>query len=388
MTNLFEQAKPIIKTLKQNGYEAYFVGGSVRDFVMGRDINDIDIATSAFPDEVKAVFERTIDIGIQHGTVLVLSGEDKYEITTFRTESTYSDFRRPDSVQFVRSLLEDLKRRDFTMNALAMDENGKVYDYFEGKIDIENKVIRAVGIPSLRFNEDALRMLRAIRFQSQLGFQIEEGTLLAIKQNAENLNYISQERITIEFEKILMGKHSNLALQSLVESGLASCLQELSNFHNSLTRVNFDTLETIEEKWAKLFIELKIDPKLFLVKWKCSSEKICKVKSLVNCHYDVLNSGWTNRILFNYGLETSLSVEKLKLGRDSNRAYIEGLFQKLNLKSKQDLAIRGQDLIGWTNQKGGPWLGEMIEKITDEVLNGYLVNDKEKIKEWVLSNMI
>lgn len=388
MTILFDKAKPLIEKLKQNGFEAYFVGGSVRDLVMGREINDIDIATSAFPEEVKTVFERTIDIGIQHGTVLVLSEGEKYEITSFRTESTYSDFRRPDSVNFVRSLLEDLNRRDFTMNGLAMDENGKIYDYFDGLKDIEDKVIRAVGNPKTRFNEDALRMLRAVRFQSQLGFQIEEGTFIAIKQNTENLKHISQERITIEFEKILMGKHSNLALQTLVETGLVFYLYGLSNYLEHLEVINLDLLETIEEKWSKLFIELKTDPKLFLTNWKCSSERIQKVKALVNCYQVVLESGWTNRILFDYGLETAISVEKIRQGNNFDKMNIEDLFQNLKIKSKQDLSVRGQDLIGWTNQKGGPWLGEMIEEIIEEVLNGKLINEAENIKAWVQSKMI
>lgn len=388
MTTLFDKAKPLIKQLQLNGFEAYFVGGSVRDFVMGRDLNDIDIATSAFPEEVKTVFERTIDIGIQHGTVLVLSGDEKYEITTFRTESTYSDFRRPDSVNFVRSLIEDLNRRDFTMNALAMDENGKIYDYFNGLKDIENQIIRAVGTPTTRFNEDALRMLRAVRFQSQLGFQIEDYTFSAMKQNAKNLKYISQERISIEFEKILHGKYSNLALQKLVDSGLASFLQGFSDCYEALKFINFDNMDTIEEKWAKLFIELKKDPKLFLTEWKCSSDKIQRVKLIVNCFTKVSVTGWTSRILYDFGVEISRSVEKIRQTIGINTINIEDLFQRLQLKSKQDLCVRGQDLIEWTSQKGGPWLGEMIEKITDEILDGNLVNEKENVKEWVQANRI
>ena len=386
MTTHFVKAKPVIQQLKKNGFEAYFVGGSVRDFVMGREINDIDIATSAMPEEVKSVFERTFDVGIQHGTVLVLSGNEKYEVTTFRTESTYSDFRRPDSVTFVRSLLEDLNRRDFTMNALAMDESGKLFDYFEGNKDIENGIIRAVGNPETRFHEDALRMLRAIRFQSQIGFQIEECTLSAIKQNAENIKHISQERITIEFEKILMGKNASMAVKTLYDTGLVIHLNGLGMVPISLMISNLDLLVTIEEKWADFFIKSGIDPKKFLVTWKCSSEKIQKAKSIVNCFHTVMEFGWSNPILFHYGLEIALSVENLRIAREYNHYDVNDMFQKLAIKTKQELSVNGQDIMDWKNKKGGPWLSETIEKIVEHVLNGKLMNEKEEIKAWILSN--
>jgi tRNA nucleotidyltransferase (CCA-adding enzyme) len=386
LTTHFVKAKPVIHQLKKNGFEAYFVGGSVRDFVMGREINDIDIATSAMPEEVKSVFERTFDVGIKHGTILVLTGNEKYEVTTFRTESTYSDFRRPDSVKFVRSLLEDLNRRDFTMNALAMDENGKIFDYFEGIKDIENGIIRAVGNPVTRFQEDALRMLRAIRFQSQIGFQIEEDTLSAIKQNAKNLKHISQERITIEFEKILMGKSVRLALQTLFDSELIFYINGLEMVPISLLISNLDSLETIEEKWADFFIKSGIEPNKFLITWKCSSEKVQKVKAIVNCFHAIMESGWTNRNLFNYGLETALCVENLRIVRKYIRTDVNELFQKLVIKTKQELSVNGQDIMDWKNQKGGPWLSETIENIIEHVLNGKLKNEKKEIKSWILSN--
>ena len=147
----FKQALPIIDKIEEAGFEAYFVGGSVRDTLLNKPINDVDIATSAKPNEIKEIFPKTIDVGIEHGTVMVLWKDASYEITTFRTESTYQDFRRPDTVEFVRSLKEDLKRRDFTINALAMDRDGKIIDYFNGQKDLENNLIKAVGIPEERF---------------------------------------------------------------------------------------------------------------------------------------------------------------------------------------------------------------------------------------------
>ncbi len=162
----FKRALPILNTLKDAGYEAYFVGGSVRDTLLGLPIHDVDIATSAYPEEVKQIFNKTVDTGIEHGTVMVLDHGEGYEITTFRTESTYQDYRRPEKVEFVRSLQEDLKRRDLTINALAMDAAGEIIDLFDGLTDLKMKVIRAVGDPNERFNEDALRMMRQLDLEA------------------------------------------------------------------------------------------------------------------------------------------------------------------------------------------------------------------------------
>ncbi len=163
------------------------MGGSVRDVLLNQPIHDVDIATSAFPAEIKQIFPKTIDVGIEHGTVLVLEKAGQYEITTFRTESAYQDFRRPDHVEFVRSLKEDLKRRDFTINAFAIRENGEIIDLFAGLKDLDQHVLRAVGDPHERFFEDALRMMRGLRFVSQLGFDLENETFAAIKENHQLL---------------------------------------------------------------------------------------------------------------------------------------------------------------------------------------------------------
>ena len=196
----FQEALPIVEKLKSAGYEAYFVGGSVRDAILGRTIHDVDIATSAYPEETKKVFTRTIDIGIEHGTVLVLHGKQEYEITTFRTEDVYVDYRRPSQVSFVRSLEEDLKRRDFTVNAFALSDEAQIIDLFAGLKDLEDKVLRAVGAAQERFNEDALRIMRGFRFAATLNFDIEEKTFKAMQETAPLLEKISVERIFIEFD--------------------------------------------------------------------------------------------------------------------------------------------------------------------------------------------
>ena len=237
MDSLFVRAVPILEKIEEAGFEAYFVGGSVRDQILGRAINDVDIATSATPQEIKSIFPRTADIGIEHGTVLVIAKQGTYEITTFRTESTYSDFRRPDSVQFVRSLTEDLMRRDFTMNSIAMDKNGNIIDPFHGKEAIEQKQIVTVGNPHERFHEDALRMMRALRFVSQLGFEIEDGTFNSLQENGKLLRHISIERILVETEKLLEGPYRVNALQLLLESGLYQFLPSLFNDKATLEKL-------------------------------------------------------------------------------------------------------------------------------------------------------
>ena len=196
-----EQVNSILESLQKAGYEAYVVGGCVRDALLGREPHDWDITTSALPTEVKNVFPRTVDTGLQHGTVTVLCGGTGYEVTTFRVDGVYEDGRHPKEVTFTPSLKEDLRRRDFTINAMAYNNASGLVDLFGGQQDLENGVVRAVGDPVQRFTEDALRIMRAIRFSAQLGYEIEPGTLKAAEILAPNLQKISSERIREELEK-------------------------------------------------------------------------------------------------------------------------------------------------------------------------------------------
>ena len=209
-----EAVKAIIDTLEQSGYEAYAVGGCVRDSVMGKEPSDWDICTSALPEETLTVLhaDNIIQNGLKHGTVTVRVEGQNYEITTFRTDGIYRDNRHPESVQFVRSLHEDLARRDFTINALAYSPEKGLQDDFGGLSDMANKVLRCVGEPDKRFGEDALRILRALRFASVLGFSIEPVTAESIHRNAALLHHISAERIFSELVKLLQGGHAEQVL--------------------------------------------------------------------------------------------------------------------------------------------------------------------------------
>ena len=216
-----KNAEEIIRILNQNGYEAYYVGGCVRDALMGNVPHDFDIATNALPEQTKRIFWEkgvpVIETGIQHGTISVLLQKQPYEITTFRTDGEYLDHRRPESVTFVRSLKQDLARRDFTMNALAFHREEGVLDFFEGQKDLQNHVIRCVGEPETRFREDALRILRALRFAAVLDFTIERNTAAAIHSSKELLRMVSPERICAEFSKIMMADRPSRVLREYID---------------------------------------------------------------------------------------------------------------------------------------------------------------------------
>lgn len=220
MDEMLVRALPVLERLAAAGHKAYFVGGCVRDALLGRTLGDVDIATSARPEAVMALFPKHAPTGIRHGTVTVFVKGRPYEVTTFRTESEYENFRRPAEVMFVEDLEADLTRRDFTVNAMAMDAAGRVIDPFGGKNDLERGVIRCVGNPDERFREDALRMVRAIRFAAQLAFRIAPSTWRALKRNAGLLRHIAPERVGAELDKMIRGADPDRAIALFIRSGL------------------------------------------------------------------------------------------------------------------------------------------------------------------------
>lgn len=223
-------AEKIIRKLNESGHEAYVVGGCVRDMLLGREPEDWDITTSALPLQIKQVFRRTIDTGIQHGTVTVMVDKEGYEVTTYRIDGAYTDGRHPDQVEFTSSLAEDLKRRDFTINAMAYNSRTGFVDEFGGVKDLKQGIIRCVGEPMDRFTEDALRILRAIRFSAQLGFSIEQRTFDAIKVIAPNMVHVSKERIQVELTKLLLSCHPN-HISMVYETGISPYVSD--EFHRA-----------------------------------------------------------------------------------------------------------------------------------------------------------
>ncbi|HFH9837747.1 TPA: CCA tRNA nucleotidyltransferase [Streptococcus suis] len=394
LTNLpseFQEALPILEKIKAAGFEAYFVGGSVRDAILGRPIHDVDIATSSYPQETKQIFPRTIDVGIEHGTVLVLEGNKEYEITTFRTEEEYVDFRRPSQVSFVRSLEEDLKRRDFTVNAFALNEDAQIVDLFDGLTDLDNRTLRAVGIPSERFNEDALRIMRGFRFAATLDFEIEPQTFAAMVETAPLLEKISVERSFIEFDKLLMADFWRKGLRAMIDSKAYDFLPDLAGKGEEL-EVMLTSLEenfqfsTSEQAWSMLFVCLDINNiKSFLKKWKTSNDFQRTVVKLVEI-YQIRQLGpVTKQICFKYGKDLLNLVEELRQaqGLETNFEAIEEVDNSLTIHDKHEIVVNGGHLMKAFDLKPGPVLGKLLKEVEFQIVEGNLPNEREMIMMFV-----
>ena len=378
----FVQAQPVLEKISEHGFEAYFVGGSVRDVLLGREIHDVDIATSAYPEEIKDIFPYTIDVGIEHGTVLVLAGKSEaehYEITTFRTESKYTDYRRPDHVDFVRDLREDLKRRDFTVNAFACDFEGQIIDLFDGLTDLKERRLTAVGSALERFNEDALRIMRAMRFASTLDFKIEEKTFSAMRERSHLLEKISVERIFIELDKLLLGSEWRNGLTLLIESEAWKYLPDFQDLalKKVLTELSVDFhFKNSEQAWAALLTRFSnIVVKAFLRKWKVSNEFSKYVADLVSA-YELEN--WDLVSLYHFGLEKALLVDELKIafGRDIDRERAVFINDQLQIHDKSEIVIAGKDLMDEFSLKPGPELGKILKTIEEKIVKNELKNEQ------------
>lgn len=390
MDNQFIEAIPILERLMDEGFEAYFVGGSVRDSLLGRDIHDVDIATSATPVEIMDIFPHHVPVGIEHGTILVIQNGISYEITTFRTESEYEDFRRPSEVQFVRSLKEDIKRRDFTINAMAMTTNGEIVDLYHGRDDLEQKIIRTVRDPDERFTEDALRMMRGIRFVSQLGFTLEEQTKKSIMSHASILENISVERITSEFEKLLVGRYFVDCIPILAESNLIPYLPQMEKYQEKVSecsKFEFAKLLSLQETWALFLLILGVDDVWeFLKGWKLPRKQIITIQTIVDAVKK--QREWTSYEVYHHGIDTSISIERVHsiyTGQMNRSELVKDIFSKLSIHHRNDICINGKDLMDWCNRKPGSWIGEYIEQIEKEIVDKTLPNAKMDIREVVLS---
>ncbi|UFU01285.1 CCA tRNA nucleotidyltransferase [Radiobacillus kanasensis] len=393
MNTGFQKGKKIIETLKDNGYEAYFVGGYVRDFLLKRKTNDIDIATSAKPEQVQEIFPKVIPVGIEHGTVIVRMQGESFEVTTFREESSYSDFRHPDQVQFVHEIEKDLSRRDFTMNAIAMDETGNLFDPFNGQADLTNQQIRTVREPSLRFQEDPLRIMRAARFVSQLGFHVEPNSKKAMKEYGPLLANISIERIVQEFEKLLAGRFVERGLQLFFETRLASqipVIQESGNIQDRIRALSKPLGHIRELLTLCHFLDDTIGIRVFGQKWKLSRHTQREAEQLVTATYYFQEHGLDAWMI--YQLPASLDESFIRVLDVLNNHTISldsvlEIRRQLPIKERKQLSINGTDLASWFPQKQkGPWIGMWTEAIEHAVVIGKQRNDKKKIKEWVLSH--
>ena len=371
----FNSAINILEKFNEAGYEAYFVGGCVRDYLLNDEFSDIDITTNALPEEVKQIFRKSIDTGIQHGTVTILVDEDSFEVTTFRTEDDYIDHRTPEKVEFVSDLKEDLDRRDFTINAMALDSNGKLYDYHCGERDLRNKVIKTVNNPNERFFEDALRMLRSFRFSSKLGFEIEENTLKAIKNNAELIKFVSIERIVNEFRKLLTGRGNKRSLELLLDSNLNNYIPFLDEISKIIDFSNYTFCQS-------LYILSKINDISFekLKELKLSNKEIKQIKIYEKINEDFSSNIPLEIILYNYDVNDVTFIASYSNYCD--KEDIEKI--KLPIKSFNDIAITSMEIISIIDKPAGPWIKEIIKKLEEDIILYKIDNTKKDILDFLM----
>ncbi|MBO5770043.1 MAG: CCA tRNA nucleotidyltransferase [Spirochaetales bacterium] len=429
--------RELSEIFEKNGFSLYLVGGAVRDYVLGLDNHDYDFTTDAEPLEVKKMFKKTIDTGIKHGTVTVLFKGGSYEITTFRTEGEYHDGRHPEKVSFVRNLDEDLKRRDFTINALAADlRTGTIIDQHDGLADIKNGVVRAIGIAEERFTEDALRMLRACRFSSKLGFEVEESTKMAISKLKENVKLVSSERIKDELFRLIDSPHPRMGLETMRETGLMDIiLPELSALYK-LEQGGFHKEDAYEHsilaleraRDMKYPIEVKVSALLhdigkkqtrregetrytfyghegvsermtlgILERLKASNNEKKIILRLIREHMFSYTPEWTDgavrRFINRVGIN---SLDRLYMLRDCDNAATTGdkpdnshlekeLRTRINSELERnsaltlkDLKITGDDLMKLGIEKG-PSIGKILNQLLEMVIDNPELNEKEKL---------
>lgn len=431
MISLPYDVKEIISKLNNEGFEAYAVGGCVRDSILGRIPNDWDITTSANPMEVKRIFKRTVDTGLKHGTVTVLMGSEGYEVTTYRIDGEYEDGRHPKEVAFTSNLKEDLLRRDFTINAMAYNDTDGLVDIFGGMEDIERKVIRCVGNPVERFTEDALRLFRAIRFAAQLGYDIEPETYKAIGELAPTLSKISAERIQTELTKTITSNHPEM-IETAYELGLTKvfmpeldvCFETSQNNPHHCFTVGDHIMKTVCEirndkvlRLAMLFHDIGkplckttddkgIDhfhghpvksqemSKEILRRLKYDNDTIDKVSRLVRYHDERIEPGekyirrainrvgvvafpdifevWKADILGQSDYQKDEKFARLK----TNREDYESVVSKNQCVELKNLAVTGSDLIK-NGIKPGPEIGRILNEMLLEIIDEPEKNNRE-----------
>lgn len=394
-------AKKVIQKLISAGFQAYYVGGYVRDRLLGRQAKDIDIATAAHPEQVEALFEHTIPTGRQHGTVTVVIDSVSIEVTTFRCEKDYLDFRRPSGVSFVTSLEEDLSRRDFTFNAMAFDIEGKLYDPFGGADDLQRQIVRAVGDPKERFREDALRMLRAIRFATQLQFALEEKTEKAINAKKEYCRHLAVERVVAEWEKIWAASEPARGVQLATSLQLFAVLppffywtwneeklaSQYSLFVPGLTsRLYWAFLlylaDTREDEIAERVQQLRLRRR--------DGQAIEELFAIAKYLDNIEKKNEWQQLLLKHGLtmiEESLYLHAFQAGRTVDLTLVEdvrNIWQAMPVTKLSELQINGHDLLAHLPRQRGPWVQETLCYLLYQVATQQIANEKEiLIKEGI-----
>lgn len=358
---MFDAAIRLLKKINSYGYIAYMVGGYPRDLYLKRSYTDIDICTDATPMELHQIFKEVVTTNSEYGSVIVVFEQIKFEITTFRKEFKYKDNRRPEKIEYVDTLEEDIKRRDFTINTICIDKDGKTIDLIGGTQDLDNKIIRTVGNPKIRLKEDALRILRAIRFATTLNFTLEPKLKTYIRKYGHLLKKLSKERKKEELDLIFASPNKEYGIKLLTELKLADSL-EIPNLKK--IKITPSLLTT----WSQLDALNKYN---FNVVEKESIIKINELKNL-----DILD----NKVLYTYGLYLcTLTAELL----DIDKKIINEKYSKLPIKSRLDIAITPIEICNILNKEAGPFLKPLISSLENEILNGKLKNTKEAITNYI-----
>lgn len=429
-------ALPVLLRLEEAGYEAVFVGGCVRDLLLGLPLKDVDIASPAEPEEVMSLFPGCIPTGLQHGTVSVRSGGQLYEVTTYRAEAEYVDARRPSSVSFIRDLKEDLQRRDFTINAMALNRHGELEDPFGGHGDLQRSRLRAVGIAKERFAEDALRLLRGVRFASLYKLRPVKGTWRGIMESRDGLRQIAMERVGAELDRIAGGGGLARAAVLLSASDLPAYFKEplprwketkeccLSNTKLRQTMAQrlkaADQLKTADAGWATLFVLLGAEPETageWFERLRYSSVRRDRLTTMLRVHDKLAQTGWqapskavwTDAVLeqgpaaAENWLEWVREAEAVGLTADMlsgigsmeqptdntfknaslNKQSLARLFaewlEQIPARSLKELAVGGREVQAELGRKPGPWLGPLLGQLLRETAHGELPNEKEML---------
>ncbi len=435
LQRMSQESRDVIQRLIEHGYEAYYVGGCVRDAWLNRSITDIDITSSAHPEQIMACFTKTIPTGLQHGTVTVMMAHSTYEVTTFRRESNYEDHRRPQEVEFVHDLIEDLQRRDFTMNAMAMNSQGVLIDPFAGQKDIEAGVLRCVGSAEERFREDALRMLRCIRFAATYQLVVEAKTWQALVAQAPLMRHIAMERVRVELQRMVASPDVARAIDMLIASRVVQYFKQQVELpftrwlaHEALLSA-VDELSAQHTRWALLMILLDVpvaDVRQALRALTFSRAEQVAITSVLSLHDD-LRSAVTHRRVGAQEFENSPHAQSLEhiwklsalrhsvrvaqdwlqlaevlrkaiktqhtsANRNDPHSFVwvhhiepqlmdNGLrwLQELTCSSIHELDVSGDILIRELNKPAGPWVRALLQQLLEHTAIGLLPNERQAL---------
>lgn len=386
-----QYVKTVLDKLSAAGFEAYIVGGSLRDMLIGRDPSDFDVTTSALPEEILEVFSdmRTIPTGLKHGTVTVLSDGEPIEVTTFRTDGEYLDSRHPESVSFTNDVCDDLSRRDFSVNAIAYNEKRGIVDPFGGQDDIKRKILRAVGDPDKRMNEDALRIMRALRFSAQLGFSIEENTLASLENTKDGLANVSRERIGVEMAKLITSAEPQEPLRIMLKTGISKyvlgdyipsekCISALSSLPADFF-VRFSCLlwNCDKNKAREILNSLKYsNAQKNGVITLLSSKALPYPKNDADARRFIISLG-------KYSQSAALLLNTLDGAPDNLLRDIKKVDSMCFAKSITELKINGNDLIKLGIN--GKHIGRALEHLFEIVTDNPSLNTKEKLTKIIKS---